>query len=126
MTKQSAFNKVWRWFIRDGHGMSWDVNNDGQCMFRGPRGAKCAVGVLIPNRLYKKEMEEPNLRGIMVRVPSLKPLGMDFLSELQSCHDAAVEAGYSPFKGVIRKNLTTFAEVNSLNIPKNGKKKVKA
>lgn len=33
------------------------INNHGICLYRGPEGTKCALGLFIPDELYQKDME---------------------------------------------------------------------
>jgi hypothetical protein len=54
MTNQEIFDKVWNWFIRDNNPTSIQENF---CLYRGPNGAKCAAGILIPDSEYLEGME---------------------------------------------------------------------
>lgn len=29
------------------------VNKDGECLYRGPKGIKCAVGLILPDSIYR-------------------------------------------------------------------------
>lgn len=59
-----------------------------RCMYRGPNGTKCAVGMLIPDELYYKEIESaaaralPRILGVKMRSDKI-----DLLEDLQSIHD---------------------------------------
>ena len=66
----------------------------GRCAYRGPDGLQCAIGCLIPDRLYDPKMEGNemgNIVNLMVTYPKLRKfLGKkndDFLLELQRAHD---------------------------------------
>lgn len=61
------------------------------CLYRGPNGKKCAVGMFIPNELYNIDMDGPqnsahcvirgfNLNGVM-------PLDEDGMDSFQRAHD---------------------------------------
>jgi hypothetical protein len=67
----------------------------GTCLYRGPDGLKCAVGVLIPDELYSKEMEGQAIDRLLISerntFPELSKL-FDGVNELlldgmQDIHD---------------------------------------
>lgn len=69
------------------------------CMYRTEDGLKCAVGCLIPDELYKDEMEKPGVVSLLNSFPELDFLKphVDLLVSLQSAHDngdnwASIEA----------------------------------
>ena len=59
------------------------------CLYRGPNGRKCAVGVLIPDSDY-----DPALEGLLANdlklTPILNKLGIDpeLAADLQDVHDS--------------------------------------
>lgn len=59
---------------------------DGQCVYRGDNGAKCAAGHLIPDEDYRPSMEGKGWRGL---IESYKfPKHHRYLiQDLQSIHD---------------------------------------
>jgi len=54
MTNQHVFEQVWRHFVveRNEPGMA-----QGVCFLRGANDTRCAIGLLIPDRLYDESME---------------------------------------------------------------------
>lgn len=64
MNLQEIFNKVYTG-LRD-QGFERAVNERGNCMYRAPDGKKCAFGHLIPDELYKPEMEDVLARFLIV------------------------------------------------------------
>lgn len=74
-------------------------NIDGLCMYRGPHGCKCGIGILIPDNLYARYAKVMLLEGRRVdTMPELfldailptdmpRNVGEDFLMELQEVHD---------------------------------------
>ena len=61
-----------------------------RCAYRGLRGLKCAVGVLIPEEEYNVEMEHRPIMELVEKslVPtSLKGLSLDMLVAVQDLHD---------------------------------------
>ncbi len=59
----------------------------GDCRYRGPNGLRCAIGALIPNKLYSADLEGRNARYLPA--PIIKHIGApkDFLVDLQRVHD---------------------------------------
>lgn len=76
----------------------------GSCMYRGPGGTKCAVGCLIPDEVYRNEMDSVGgIHDLITRdYPGLNAaLGVDamrgrwrvdLLAALQQDHDRAERA----------------------------------
>ncbi len=107
---QKTFNKVYRHLIRQGEK---SVKN-GVCVYRGNNGLRCAVGALIPNRLYDPNFERFTAGGICGELNrTLLGLGYDlgFVRELQVIHD-----GCEPNEW--RDELKRFATTYNLTIPK--------
>jgi hypothetical protein len=72
------------------------VDLDGNCLYRGDQGTKCAIGCLIPDDVYKPEMENLGVMDVLRKFPGVTTLflGIDieskdilFLSVLQDLHD---------------------------------------
>lgn len=66
------------------------------CAYRGQRGTACAIGWLIPNRLYSPVLEgqqvwSKQMIGIMREV--IDDPDLEFLDALQWAHDSTVEYG---------------------------------
>lgn len=98
MNKQDIFDIVVSHLIQQGK-QSLAIDPYGMntiCSYRGVDGAMCAVGCLIPDEFYVKEMEGNGCQYGKVRTV-LERLGIndfDFLSDLQDMHDNN-EDGYS-------------------------------
>lgn len=68
----------------------------GVCLYRGPNSTKCAVGILIPDELYRPNMEDNNIDSLIEKdlVPS--ELVEEFSSnkalllDLQYVHDQSL------------------------------------
>ncbi|MEK6860507.1 MAG: hypothetical protein AABY07_00920 [Nanoarchaeota archaeon] len=119
MTTQQIFNKVWKYFIVDKNPLG---NEDGSCRLRTKSGYKCAIGCLIPNRDYRKGMDEVNTIEQAIKFyPVLKKLlpvdieeynyQVNFLRKLQVAHDNS--NNIFP----INVRLKQFAEERDLKIP---------
>jgi hypothetical protein len=88
MTKQEIFDTVALHLIKQGK-QSADATGD--CFYRSPDGLKCAVGCLIPDEVYRPEMEGKNIYQLIDK----KYLSLKFfqryhilLTSLQTAHDA--------------------------------------
>lgn len=95
MTNQTAFNRSVRALRLQG---KQSVNRTGYCLYRGPNTLKCAIGHLIPDRVYREEMENRNLFNLCEEYPDLRRLFADcdfnFLAELQVIHDRTKPEGW--------------------------------
>lgn len=85
MNYQDTFNKVAR------HLLAQDTKSEdenGNCLYRGPDGLKCAIGVLIPDDKYYKTLEGIRAESSVVS-KILKASREDriFLKDLQQIHD---------------------------------------
>lgn len=94
MRKQEVFDTVAAHLLKQGTQSLKKKDGDVFCMYRGPRGLKCAVGTLIPDELYDPAMEHSGVHDQVV-LDVLKKAGLSrhqgLLSTLQSIHD-----GYKP------------------------------
>jgi hypothetical protein len=101
LTLQEIFDTVSKHLLTQKERSFDPVNN--WCMYRGPRGLKCAVGALIPDDLYDESMENENVSHLFsshrdVIVGS----GIDadsfdadrLLCELQFLHDGEPPSGW--------------------------------
>lgn len=64
-----------------------------RCMFRGTAGRSCAVGCLIPHRLYSTHMEGLGIPQLASMYPGLKDYGISsdnlvLLDRLMTIHDS--------------------------------------
>ena len=90
-TNQEAFDFVVRHFIKQ---RERAVSPSGPCMYRAPDGKRCAVGVLIKDEAYKRNMEGlavMDLDGRHIAWPFLDVGDVDgrLLTKLQRIHDVA-------------------------------------
>jgi len=95
MNKQEVFNKVAKHLLtQNSKSMAF-----GQCAYRGKDGRMCAVGCLIPDKVYTSKFENKNVRGLLdindwepAVVMQLAEAGIDqynasLLMQLQRMHD---------------------------------------
>ena len=117
MKPQVIFNKVVRHLFKQNKKC---VNEDGACVYRGPNNTKCAVGALIPNRLYNEEMETEGVAFVFRRNEEVAELigrtNVDLLSSLQEMHDDAILTVKNTFnKRLLKKKLEYVAKNNNLS-----------
>ena len=89
MTPQQIYNKVAKHLLKQGRKSSLM----GTCMYRGPDGCKCAIGPLIPDKLYETQMEHKTVIQLCRAYKWFRDQFADhsyLLSELQSVHDACL------------------------------------
>lgn len=93
--QQKYFDKVVKHLRKQG---KKSMQADGYCMYRGPDNTRCAIGALIPNRLYRKKMDTGAnfITKILKLFPTVfKHFGepdteaQQFLSDLQAIHDGS-------------------------------------
>lgn len=124
-TLQQAFSKIWTHFIIDKNPPSWDEKL-GSCAMVDEDGNRCAVGCLLP----KKVWVENGLDGAdsedkkVVRL--FKKSGADShlienLRHFQAMHDDAATWGgktSAKFRPVFKEKMQAFARNSGLTIPK--------
>lgn len=90
LTNQSAFDIVVAHARAQGC-RSVDTERSMACLYRGPNGTKCFIGALIPDELYKPEMEYQSFYEVIRDFPELDPilggLSKNLLDRLQYTHD---------------------------------------
>lgn len=121
MNKQEVFDRVWNHFVVEGNPLSISRDIEGSCLYRGPDGTKCAVGLLIPDELYSPDMEGNSVCGLIddfANKSLAKVLDVEnkddisFLARLQSAHDLADDVD------PIEDRLRDVAERCKLSIPR--------
>lgn len=114
-SKQAIFNKVARHLLRQGKASK---NSLQDCLYRGPDGLKCAIGALIPDKVYKPEWEcnDPAHWGMSAddltrTIPQYVGDDGNFATELQALHDANKPSLWP-------QKLRKFAKEHELKLPK--------
>lgn len=80
-----------------------------QCLYRGPGGNKCGVGVFIPDDVYDQKIETLSAGSVLQNFPGLKdfmPLIASGMDRLQEVHDRC-QHGKDP-----RPLMIQWVEVN--------------
>ena len=85
MTPQEIFDTVARHLFTQGKQSTDPI----YCLYRGPDGTKCAVGVLIPDATYDEDMEGCSIAGLLdeFSLPAWMGEHVNLLQHLQSVHD---------------------------------------
>ena len=98
MTLQQIFDQSVTGLRRQGQKSSAMRAGIQTCLYRGPDALKCAIGHLIPDRVYREEMENRNPFNLCEESPYLRRLFTDcdltFLAELQVIHDQTMPEGW--------------------------------
>ena len=133
-TQQNIFDHVWDYFLTDKNDFGWNEAG-GLCEYRTPDGAKCAIGCMIPDEYYDKNMEgnsaddlfgdvyrDIDLTGhIEERFGSIRDVPNSFFDRLQHVHDHAAECGHGKTKEEVRDTfrqyMTNVANEIGLDIP---------
>lgn len=121
--RQEDFNKVWDWFVVERHGRSV-TGPEGGCCYRAPNGNRCAVGVLLPDHLWRPGLNSTPILSLATRTSStahaqaieewIDKRGRDFLYRLQSAHDYV---NAIDFRRAIGRKLREIAKWFDLTIP---------
>ena len=93
MNRQEVFDTVAAHLLKQGAKSRGILNGEMECKYRGHGGLKCAIGILIKDECYSRDLEGKTPCGIAV-MDALRNSGIDvqafdrrFLEELQWIHD---------------------------------------
>lgn len=123
--KQEAFNRAWNEIRepafdnlqRTGGGAPVQVI---QCCYLAAGGAKCAIGIFIPDG-HPAQSLSMSVSRLHSRHPDLFEDGADvpFLEELQDCHDRPLrEAKGGDFRDAFETHMRELAKRYTLTIPR--------
>jgi len=89
--KQTLFDRIARHLLTQN---AKAVNRNGECRYRGPNGTKCAVGAVLPDKLYKRTLEGSDVSSLINKLGKDAPKWLEenhyFLSSMQSLHDSSM------------------------------------
>lgn len=87
------------------------------CLYRGPNGAKCFIGMFIPDHVYTEELDSAP-GALFNRLPEeIRNLFEDNFPgyELQRIHDRWEKELYPPWKQHVKNKLLQFCTEYKLN-----------
>lgn len=96
-TKQSLFDTVAKALLAQG-GPAYNTPK-AICMYRTPEGRKCAAGHIIPDALYRPELEGRAIETLLsptrydlitLTLPEVPSELVTFLRDLQRAHDSSI------------------------------------
>jgi len=140
MNYQECFNKIWQHAVVEKNPPGWN-NELGRCRYRGDKGTKCFIGVLISDDIYDPLMEQKsatelfeqdfsaNLRKSL-EFSNFSHNNITFVSLLQSSHDGNARGYYEGVKRLrtaeefslgVEQSLRAVALRFGLSIPENKK-----
>jgi hypothetical protein len=131
MTDQEALNRVWQHFVVEGQPLAFErAVSYAQCLyFREADGARCAVGILVPEELARR-MPLTSIMGLFRGfvadseiiaaevAAALNGTTLSFIEELQMAHDEAASVAMYGGDGhaVLRRELEQLATREALVI----------
>lgn len=109
---QKTFNIAARHLLRQNKKALKVIRGERTCLYRGPNGLRCPVGALIPNKLYRPDMECQGVYDLLIRntLTLLGHTNLDLCSDLQCIHDE-----YHPNQW--RNKLKHIADKYDLEMP---------
>lgn len=82
------------------------INDPGYCLYRGEEGKCCAIGVCIPDKVYKPDMEGYDIEKVVEKFPEVKEylpeVSLDKLREIQRAHDVLSQVGWNTNSFLLR------------------------
>lgn len=117
MEAQEIFDTVAKHLFKQGCRSVEDESlDDPACLYRGPEGRMCAVGVLIPDELYDADMEYQNACYLIGKVgppfPGWMKANETLLQDLQVTHD---RPAYWTSSDAMQERLRIVAQMHRLS-----------
>ena len=116
-----AFNKIWNHYIIN-HGIP-SFNHHNRCAYHGVLGARSPFGLLLPENIYSKDLENESISGMIARHLEIRlilgKIGVLALLELEKVHDDAAEttANLDDFTIKMQRGLLGFAQQFAIHVP---------
>lgn len=114
MTNQEAFDTALAAMRAQGQpSMKTVTHEDGYentyCAYRGENGTRCAIGALIPDRLYNPAWDETEQNVVMLRGRLPLDLDTDFMQALQKALHDGPATGRGPFLAELERSAKEFS-----------------
>ena len=120
MDSQTALNEAAAGLMKQGRR---SMNAAGDCLYRGPNGLRCGIGLILPDELYDDGLEGKPVVVIISR-PEIseyfRGVSTDVLIAIQNTHDLAGQVhvdGGDEWRRVIARQLRDVAEDYRLSVP---------
>jgi len=105
-TKQKLFDTVATHLLTQNEK---SIDSHGNCVYRGTKGLKCAIGVLIPDETYSADMEGETAQDVLRQCGLVLDKGANHLAgSLQSLHDKYCVESW-------KDRLSVLADYNGLS-----------
>lgn len=119
-TNQSVFTNSVRYLLRQG--VPSIEESSGQCKYRSDDGCRCAIGAILPDHLYRRDMEGQRVSLILQERRATNKYFLDvdrvLLSDMQTAHDkAAIENRREDWLPWWKIKIATVAAVWELTLP---------
>jgi len=101
MSIQQVFNKVCKHLVKQN---ARCVSKTGGCLYRNDKGMKCALGVLIPDKKYKKSFEEMTSVDLYFKLQNFAFGANCIMDTLQRLHDRNRPSRWKQKLRVVAKN----------------------
>jgi hypothetical protein len=118
-SKQQLLNYIFKSLYDQG---KQSKNETGDCLYRGSNGIKCAIGCILPDKLYNIKMENLDVDGLIensiygtFNIPWYIKRNKKFLSYVQTIHDN-YQKQYQKlsFKNYLKKEFIDCAKNENL------------
>lgn len=112
---QELFDHIARHLLAQDRRSTTSADDPGTCAYRGLHGRTCAVGCVIPDELYREEMDFPVLKtptdvaGLIAHdlLPESLLPHRSLLRDLQSTHDHCGDLGRRALASALREDAET-------------------
>lgn len=111
LTQKEIVDRVWNHFIVNKQPFSRRQTMQGaSCALRGDNGAKCAVGLFIPDDVYRAAHERLPLDTLIDAgvIPDCREDDCDLLGALREAHDKCAYGDRVAFESRLRAIATDF------------------
>lgn len=121
MTNQTMFNRVTKHLLRQGRR---SIGVGAQCLYRGPGGLMCGIGLLIPDAKYRPEFEgsDPEAGEFCLEIcdaAGIRQNQVEFAIALQSVHDQCEPTTWmKDLKSIAKQYRLTFPKIARKDIAK--------
>lgn len=115
---QQIFNNAWEHFVVQRQSPSIDTEIAWRrCLYRGPNGTKCAIGVSIPDSLYNPNLEGKSGLQALAEIGITVNGSLEALRRLQNRHDYCAQDRSCDFHKTFEAAMRNIAQDYRLQCP---------